>query len=153
MLHQGWRYLSDELAPIDLNTMLVRAYPRALGLKRRPPADYPLPATAMETPRTFHVPVDSLPRVSPMELCPLAAAYFLKYCPEDSEPSIRPMGVAEAAARLYANSLNQLAHANAGLPAAAEITKSIPCFALRSSDLAATCALIDQHRGELADAL
>lgn len=146
MLHHGWSYFSDELAPIELDTMWVHAYPRALGLKRRPPAGYPLPETALQTPRTFHVPVDSLPRVSALACCPLEAAYFVKYCPDASGPSICPIGAGEAAARLYANSLNQLAHDNAGLAAAVRITKAIRSYSLRSAELAATCALLEAHR-------
>lgn len=144
MLHHGWRYMSDELAPVDLEHMQVMIYPRALGLKRRPPA-YPVPIGTVETPRSFHIPVNKLPQVSQLSCCRLAAAYFLDYCPELDRPSIEPMGTAEASARLYANSLNQLAHGNAGLDAAVQIAQSIRCFSLRSTDLAATCELVAQH--------
>ena len=146
MLHHGWRYLSDELAPIDLSSMRVHAYQRALCLKTLPPQAYPLPAATVETPRTLHVPVQHLPAVSQLESCPLAAVYFVKYSPTASSPSIRAISPGEASARLYANNLNQLAHANAGLDAAIQVAKSIPGFALESADLAATCALVDAHQ-------
>ena len=145
LLHHGWRYLSDELAPIDLSTMCVQAYPRALSLKRHPPA-YPLPEATLETPRTLHVPVEQLPAVSKLESCPLAAAYFVNYRPDADAPRLQPMGAAEAGARLYANALNQLAHPNAGLDAAVQIAKSIPSFSLESADLAETCALVAGRR-------
>jgi hypothetical protein len=145
LLHHGWGYLSDELAPIDLSSNKVHAYPRALCLKRPPPHPYPLPAATVETPWTFHVPVQLLPQVSPMESCPLVAVYFVKYCPDTSNPAIREISAGEAGARLYANTLNQLAHANAGLDAAVGIARSIPSFALDSADLAATCALVSSH--------
>ena len=146
LLHHGWRYLSDELAPIDLATMKVHAYPRALCLKTQPPQAYPLPAATVETPRTLHVPVRQLPAVSQLESCPLAAIYFVTYCPDAGGPAIRPISTGEASARLYANTLNQLAHANAGLDAAIRIAQTIPSFALDTADLAATCALVDAHR-------
>ncbi len=151
MLHHGWGYLSDELAPIDLSSMRVHAYPRALCLKRRPPQAYPLPETTVETPRTLHVPARQLPRVSRMESCPLSAMYFVRHCPNASTPVIRTISAGEAGARLYANTLNQLAHANAGLDAAALIAKNVRSFALDSADLAATCTMVCSHSSQFAD--
>ena len=43
MLHHGFTYLSDELVPLDLPTMLVYPYPHALCLKKNPPDGYPVP--------------------------------------------------------------------------------------------------------------
>jgi len=142
MLHHGWSYLSDELAPIELSSMRVHAYPRALCLKRRPPREFPLPAATFETPRTLHVPIEHLPQVSQLESCPLAAVYFVKHGPGAGAPAVRAISPGEAGARLYANTLNQLAHANAGLDAAVRIAQCVPSFWLDSADLAATCALI-----------
>ena len=142
LLHHGWGYMSDELAPIDLASLQVHAYPRALCVKRQPPAAYPLPAETIETSRTFHVPVDHLPRVSQLESCPLGAVYFVKYHSTASHPVIREITAGEAGARLYANGLNQLAHSNAGLDAAVGLAKSIPSFALDTADLASTCDLV-----------
>lgn len=145
LLHHGWGYLSDELAPIDLAAMSVHAYPRALCLKRRPSSAYPLPDPTIQTTRTLHIPVKHLPRVSPRGSCPLVAAYFVKYSPDAIAPSVRAISAGEAGARLYANSLNPLAHGNAGLDAAARIAKSIRSFALETADLADTCELIASH--------
>ncbi len=145
LLHHGWGYLSDELAPIELSSMRVQAYPRALCLKSWPSRAYPLPEATIHTPRTSHIPVKHLPQVSRMESCPLVAAYFVNYCPDASAAAVAAITAGEAAARLYANTLNQLAHANAGLDAAVQIAKSIPSFALDSADLAATCGLVCSH--------
>ena len=106
--------------------------PEMLGLKPQPR----FPPTT----------VQHLPEVSQMESCPLVAVYFVKYCPGASSPTVRAISAGEVSARLYANNLNQLAHANAGLDAAVQIAKSIPGFALDSADLAATCALVGVHR-------
>ena len=46
LLHHGFSYLSDELAPIDLETLEVLPYRHALCLKRRPPS--PLLAGAVK---------------------------------------------------------------------------------------------------------
>ena len=68
LLHHGFRYLSDELSPIDPNTMQVFPYPHALCLKE-PPPDYPLPPETVDLGRTLHVPVDSLPSEAVMSRC------------------------------------------------------------------------------------
>ena len=62
LLHHGFQYLSDELSPVDLNTMRVFPYPHALCLKQDPPPPYALPASAIRLGRTIHVPVDTLAR-------------------------------------------------------------------------------------------
>jgi hypothetical protein len=141
LLQHGWAYMSDELAPVDLDSMQVHAYPRALCLKRRPP-HYPLPPDSLQTSRTIHVPVDELPAVGSGPSRPLTAVYFVNYRPAATQPLLRPIGRAEAAARLYANALNQLAHDNAGLDAAVQIVRDIPAFVLESADLADTCRLV-----------
>jgi hypothetical protein len=146
LLHHGWRYMSDELAPLALSSLRVHAYQRALCLKSPPPQPYPLPPETISTPRTLHVPVQYLPAVSQQDSCPLMAVYFVKYCPDADRPSIRALSAAESSARLYANALNPLAHPNAGLDGAVQIAKSIPGFALESADLAATCDLVSAHR-------
>lgn len=149
LLHHGWRYLSDELAPIQIASLQVHAYPRALCLKSRPPERYPLPHAAVQTPHTFHVPVAKMPCDCRLDPTPLAAAYFVEYCSEASVPEIQPIGAAEAAARLYADALNPLAHANAGLLGAVEISKRIPCYTLDTADLSATCELVTSHARRL----
>lgn len=145
MLHHGWSYLSDELAPIDLDSMHVHAYQRALGLKSDPPPGYPLPRAVVQTRRSLHLPLDNLPQVSDSQSCPVAAAYFVKYCPDAMQPTIRPISAGESGARLYANALNQLAHPNAGLDGAIRIAKRITSYALDSADLRATCELLRSH--------
>ncbi len=52
------------------------------------------------------------------------------------------MDAAEAAARLYVNALNALAHSNRGLDAVVRIAEGVQCFALGAADLQSTCALI-----------
>ena len=142
LLHHGFRYLSDELSPIDVARMEVHAYPHALCLKRSPPVPYVLPAETFHTSRTAHVPVASLPLTAMADAYPLAALWFLAYDPSARGPLVHAITPAEASARLYANALNQLAHPNAGLDAAVKIARSIPSFVLASADLTATCELI-----------
>ena len=142
LLHHGFSYLSDELAPIDLASMQVYAYPHAICLKHSPPQPYSLPPGTIRTTRTLHVPVQRFPRPANAGSCPLMAAFFLSYRPSASAPTICSISPGEASARLYANALNQLAHPNAGLDAAIRIAKTIPSFMLHSADIASTCALV-----------
>jgi hypothetical protein len=142
MLHHAYRYLSDELCPVDLDAMRVFPYPHALCLKRDPPAPYALPQSALRLGRTTHVPVDSLPAPTASGSRALGGVFLVTHRPGSAAPEVRPIGPAEASARLYATALNALAHPNQGLLAAARIAQHVPCFELFSSDLSATCALL-----------
>jgi hypothetical protein len=129
-LHYGFDYLSDELAPINLQEKTIIPYPHALCLKALPPAPYALPAGTLYTTRTIHVPTACLPSVVRFDPIPLKAIFFINYSPERSEPSISPISQAEAAARLYTNGLNQLAHKDSGLTGAVAICRDLPAFEL-----------------------
>jgi len=142
LLHHAFQYLSDELSPVDLNTMRVFPYPHALCLKRDPPATYALPQSAIRLGRTIHLPVDALPSPAVLEPRALAGVFLVTYRPDIRAPDLRSIGRAEASARLYVGALNALAHPNQGLQAAVNISQHVPCFALSSSDLSATCALM-----------
>jgi hypothetical protein len=142
LLHHGFSYLSDELAPVDLATLSVLPFPRALMVKRAPPAPYPLPATAVRTSRGFHVPSEALPSQVGTTPAPLAAIFFLERAGAAGEPSVRALTAAEGAARLYANTLNSLAHGGDGLDGAIRVASARPCFRLVSAELPPTCALV-----------
>jgi hypothetical protein len=141
LLHHHFGYLSDELAPVDVKTLHVHPYGRALMVKREPPAPYAI-AAGVRTSRGIHVPAAELPGQFGNGPTPLGAVFFLRREPGVLTPSIRAIGVAEAAARLYANTLNALAHDGDGLDAAIRITAARPCFELTTADLGATCALV-----------
>jgi len=142
LLHHGCRYLSDELAAIDLRTREVRPYPHAIGLKQAPPRAYPVPETTLYTARTLHIPAAYLPGGVWHASAPLGAVFFLQYRGEASHPTMRPLSQAAATAHLLANALNPLAHPEAGLDGALRLIAGVVSFALCSADLAATCALL-----------
>ena len=142
LLHHDFRYLSDELSPIDVDTLQVQAYPHALCLKEPPAAPYALPGNVLHLGRTIHVPTDTMPGAVVREARPLAALFLLKYSPGLRAPSLRAMDAAEASAHLYVNTLNALAHSNRGLDAVVRIAEGLPCFAVAAADLPSTCALI-----------
>ena len=142
LLHHGFKYLSDELAPVHLTTMRVRPFPHALCVKTVPPNEYPLPKETIFTTRTAHVPTQFLPCETMGETIPLEAIFFVRFVGETPEPVLKPMGKGDAAARLFTNALNPLAHSGEGLDGAIEIVSNARCFELLSSNLNSTCDLI-----------
>jgi hypothetical protein len=143
LLHHGFSYLSDELAPIKLDTLEVLPYPHALCLKRRPPPPYLLPAEFLDLGRTIHVPSRSLPSVSRLDPCPLRAVFFMSQDARVREPCLHRVSAAEAAARLYVSTLNALAHEACGIDAVLRVAGRASCFVLQAGDLERTCALIE----------
>lgn len=141
LLHQGFRYLSDELAPIDLKAMTVHPYPHALCLKSEPPDPYVLPAETLRTEATLHVPVTALPASACTTPVKLGAVFFLDRDGQGDTTVLR-IDSGEAAARLYANALNNLAHGGEGLDAAIQLTSRVPCFRLHMTDLSGAGAVI-----------
>ena len=142
LLHHGFRYLSDELSPIDLDSLVVLPYSHALCLKQPPPAPYELPERAIHLGRTIHVPAEPLSGPAASTRRSIGAVFLLRHRPSLDVPDLRKLSPAEASVRLYVTALNLLAHPNRGLDAVVRVAEHAPCFALDSADLASTCALI-----------
>jgi hypothetical protein len=142
LLHHGFRYLSDELAPLNLTKLEVQPYPHAICLKEKPPAPYDLPDQAVRTVSTVHVPIPQLPGGAIYNPMTVTAVFFLEYRSGRNPPIVRRVSRAESAARLFANALNPLAHAEDGLAGAVAIAQRVPSFQLRSGELRPTCELI-----------
>ncbi len=139
LLHTGFNYLSDELAPIDLCDMQVLPYPHALCLKDIPPV-YSLPDDTLSTERTLHVPASSLPANFISHASPLTAIFFLQRKSEAKTSVIKTINKATSSTKIYANTLNALAHPEKGLDAAISIVSRTHCFDLIASDsLEDTC--------------
>jgi hypothetical protein len=142
LLHCGFRYLSDELAPVDPQTHDVYPYLHALCLKDTSSSPYPLPEKALSTARALYIPLTAVSSTVMSSSVPLAAIFFLRYCPQASEPVMRPIRKAEAGARLFAQALNPLAHPSDGLDGALAIVTRSACFTLDTAEVPATCALV-----------
>jgi hypothetical protein len=143
LLHHGFGYLSDELAPIDLVTLEVLAYPHALCLKRAPPPEYPLPQGVLDLQATVHVPAQAMPQAAAADArCPVEAVLFVRYLKDATTPVLRELGRAEAGARLYVASLNALAHPHRGMDAVARIAARVSSFALDAAGLRDTCDMV-----------
>jgi hypothetical protein len=142
LLHHGFDYLSDELGPIELSTLQVHPYSHALCMKRPPPAGCALPASSViNLGQTLHVPVNAMPARA-ADPCELGAVIFERHDRNLQSPRWRDVGAAEAGARLYAQALNALAHPGRGVDAVVDVAQRVPCYALDTADLRASCELL-----------
>jgi hypothetical protein len=141
LLQHGFGYMSDELAPIRLSRMTVYPYPHAICLKAKPPQPYNLPNEVLHTAKTMHIPAAAVPSQVQRAAVPLTALVFLQRNSPGSDSAMSPISKAEAAARVYANALNPLAHKCNGFDGAAEIVQRAWCFQLVIGDLSRACAL------------
>ncbi len=140
LANRGFGYLSDELAPIDLNTLTVYPYPHALCLKAEPPAPFGLPKDVLSTTHTHHIAARRLRVVR--EPLRLHGVFFNVFDRAASEPTIDPTSPGEAAATLYANALNLRAHEAVGLKAVANLATNLARYRLSTAELEATVALL-----------
>lgn len=147
----GFGYLSDELAPLELSRLKVLPFLRPLCLKDAPPHGHEITRTAIETDRAFHIPPEHLPGGPIFDRLEVGAFFFPRYDPDETDSEPRRVSPARAAARIYANCLNALAHPERGLAAAETLAKRIPCFEVATADLARACRNIESVVDSLGD--
>jgi hypothetical protein len=145
----GLEYLSDEIAGIEPATGLVHPYPRAICLKREPPAPLTLPSSGcLRTEWTLHVAARSLSARVATGPSPLGKVFFVRYAPSQKTPAIRSLSAGEAALRLYQNALNQLAHPECGLDSTLKLVREARCYELLSAGIEDTVrAVLDPPEG------
>jgi hypothetical protein len=128
----------------------VHPYPHALCLKAPPPGPYPLPENTVRTERTLHIPTTSLPASIIKQPKPLRALIFLQRdANTPTAPTFEEVSSAEAGARLYANTLNALAHPGSGLDVAIKVASTVPAYTLHAGELQATCEVISKLEEQL----
>ncbi len=150
LLHHGGKFVSDELAPIDLRTGVVHPFLRALCLKRDPPPAYPLPDTALRVGQVVHVPTAALLSPPARTSAKVAGLVFVHHDSRREHPQLRRLSAAECASRLYANALNALAHDARGLDVAVALAAQWPAVAMDSGDLTASCELLGRWMDSVA---
>lgn len=133
LLQAGFKYVSDELLPIDLSTGRVYSYPRALCLKAPPAPPSSLPARTIDAGGLLYVPVPARTTIKTSALR-LRTLFLLGRISNNQEPRLRRLDVAEASARLYANALNALAHSGSGLDAVIRVAAGTECYELTLGD-------------------
>ncbi len=141
---QGFRYMSDELAPVNITQCSIFPYRHALCLKSSPPEPFAALPPHLVTDRTLHIPTTQLNTIDTDDPVPLGAMVFLHRNASTQVPCLREISPAEATTRLYGNTLNALAHPDAGLDAAATLAAHAPAYHLKAGDLEATCRLLEE---------
>lgn len=141
---RGFNYLSDELAPVDLQNLTVEPYPHAVCLKARPPSPYKLPPGAITVNARFHIPLASLGTATHHDPLPLAALVFPLRNGTRFE-GLRPLTTASGATRLMAHLLNGLSHPGYGLDTAISLSRAVPSFEVDLTDLPAAVDAIASH--------
>ena len=135
LCNAGFKYMSDELAPLDLDTMQVEAYPHAICLKRITAHMPALPNETVGAESTMHIPVEAIPGGVERVPATIDMIVFLENPETPAAPRLTEMPQSEAAARLYSNGLNQLAHERDGLRAATKLAAAVDCFTLARGSL------------------
>lgn len=138
----GMGYLTDELSAIEPGTGRVLPYPRAICLKKDPPAPLPLPADHLRTEWTLHVQAPSLGCRIVREGAELERVIFVRWSASHDRPSLRNVSRGEAALRLYRGALNQLAHPHLGLDETLALIARSECLELLSAGVEETVALV-----------
>lgn len=142
LLHHGCGYLSDELAPIDLQQYSVQPYPHALCLKSEPAPPYALPQNVLRTDPTLHIPVEQLPCPAIHTPTPLGAIFHIQHLGVEHAPTLSELSAAEAGMLIYANALNPLCHGQDGLDAALDIARHCRNYRITTGALDASVAAI-----------
>jgi len=143
LLHQGFRYLSDELAPVDPKTLQVHPYPRSLWLRRVSPGAGHR-GRKIQTGWMLCIPTNEFPGGAVDRPIPLDAVFFVRHNPQSPHPSLRTVARSTAIAQILASALNPGAHSGHGLDAAIEIATRAACYQLLTADLDETCAIVKE---------
>ena len=144
LLHHGFGYLSDEMAPLDPATLAVQPYPHALCLKSEPPPPYGYPDNTVATRRAHHIPTSIASIRLVRQPLKISMVFFTRYSPHNKRPFIRRIEKPEAALRLYPNALNPLAHNKAGLEMVTKVVENTPCYELMTAALDDSVTLIEE---------
>jgi hypothetical protein len=135
LCNAGFDYMSDELAPVNPKSLEVEPYPHAIGQKSITGGMAALPDVTLDADQSKHVPAEAIPRLSELTPTRLDRIIFLTGSQIDGPLVPVRISIAEAAARIYTNGLNQLAHDQDGLGAVSQIAKDVPCYLFARSSI------------------
>ena len=106
-------------------------YPHAICLKATPVDSYVVPNNALSLQETTHIPVSSIPCEIADSPVTLNCMVFIVGENVNGGARLEKIDASEAAARLYANGLNQLAHDHCGLRVANRIASKVACYKMK----------------------
>ena len=152
LIGRGYRYMSDELAAVDLTTNELHSVPKPLGIKdisifpelsRRQDFWFgPGPEEKVREEPVWYVhPEDVLPNCigSPV---PIRYIIFPKYHP-DTAPRLETLGAGQVMELLLQNSVNFRRFGSIGFDLLAEMVEEAECFSLSFNDLDMATTLIN----------
>ena len=152
LVRDGYEYLSDELAAIDISTGEVNAFPKPINIVDK--SVFPSLASqddlwfkpeAME-PDVWYIHSEDV-RPNPLiGSVPVRYALFPKYCPS-SEPRIQPLSKGDAIKALIYNAVNFNTFGRNDLALLAQLVEDAQCFTILTNGLDQTLALIDSVTG------
>ncbi len=151
MVQRGARYLSDEFALIDPETLELAAYPKALCIKEGSFSALEATGVKMATlpvylkgkkgaVRFIRPDFLSTSATTPRP-CRVGHIMFCRYRP-GATPEVRSISRADALLRLARQSFNFVKFRSAGVNLMADVVRSAECYELTSGDLGRTCDLV-----------
>jgi hypothetical protein len=152
----GCKYLSDEVALIDLESGMLHPFPRALGMSQRSIGLIPglrerlTPELGASDRVERHVPPDAL-RPSPIGgPCELRCVIVPEHVPGASTV-LEPTRRSEAVLAMMANAFNFAEFKGAGLVALAAIAQHVSAYRLRMGELSAAVDLVMEVLAEASE--
>jgi HprK-related kinase A len=150
LLARGWHYLCDEFALIDVKTLALQPYPRAICIKR----------DSFDVVRRIGLPIHGgrhyvkaakglVGFIRPATVrsdavgtaCPVRYVIFPKYT-HGARPALSPLTRAEAAFEMLPCCYNFLRCDNDALGVLANVVRGASCYRLTVGELEATCDLL-----------
>ncbi len=136
LVRHGFGFFSDELAPLELEELRVRPFPRAICLKSRPPDPYDEGLDLFEGRYFAPTPVHAAQDL------PVAALLFVRFEPGPGSPSCEALSPAAAVLRMGGQAMNMLAHDDFGMDVLVRLAEHAPALDVRTGDLRATAELL-----------
>ena len=141
---EGWTFLSDEMAPIDLAEGLVHPYPRT-PLRRIPAGKEVDPLHVSGLPKeSFSPQRESIGRSA----LRIGAVVFPRFS-HGRDTLIKKLSAGEASIELMRSCTNFNDHKGEAVTALAELASRVPCWMVNYGDGHAAANVLHSHRDEL----
>ncbi|MBI4718596.1 MAG: hypothetical protein HY763_12375 [Planctomycetes bacterium] len=150
MLARGWRYLCDEFAIVEAQTLALQPYPRAICIKM--PSFPVIESLGLRLHGRRHYLKGSKGRVGFLDpravrpgavagSCPVRFVVFPRYV-AGATPQLLPLHRAEAAFALHEVCFNLLGCRTPGVDVLVRLIRQARCYRLISGDIHRTCDLL-----------
>jgi len=137
---QGWRYLSDEIAPLDYTSGMIMAYPQTPWMRRDIGEDLP-ESRLYELPKTAVA-------ITPDMVCRQPMPVGVVICPDfrrGAAPELVPCSPATAVLKLLQSCVNFAEHREQAIAYLQRLVLDIPVYTLVFSDGQAAARLVSDN--------